>query len=417
MMVSTDGHRRFSIASTLVAGALVFAGAAPARAQSVAADGRWQGWIGCWQQTMEPTDAGTPPAVSLDGTQAPLLCVIPAAGTSAVDIVTVADGKVATRDHIEATGQQRPTTKEGCTGVETAQWSADSRRVYLRSEYACQGGPKRTASGLLAMSSTGDLLSVEGVTAGGHRGVHALRYRPTSNPSTLPSDIGAAIQGHSLAASAVRTAAGAPLTTADVIDASRHLDAPVVSAWLIEQGQRFSLSAKQLVQLADAGVPGSVTDMMVALAYPKVFALDRSAGQGELRPQQDARIADYANGANRIYVPMAYDGYYSPFGWNSYFSPFGFNSYYSPYGGYGYGYGLGYGGYNGYGLPVIIIKNPANNPPPPHGRVVNGRGYTQGGGTASSGPERSSTAAGSSGASASPPAASSAPARTAKPRP
>jgi hypothetical protein len=416
--------RRTIAAGALAAGLLSLLPLASVAAQAGNPDPRWQAWLGCWQ----PAPAASVPAV---GGPAPglgeVVCVTSAAGTSAVDVVTVADGKIVARERVEATGQRRESEKEGCAGWERAEWSPDAERVYLRSEYRCAGGVQRTSSGLLAMSPAGEWLDVQSVTAGANSGVRVTRYREAPAGVTLPAELTAAVQGRTLAVSTARAAAAAPIATSDVVEAVRHVDAPVVEAWLAERGQGFAVDGKGLVALADAGVPGRVIDMMVALSYPKTFAVNPSSREGELRPTVDSGpvARDYATDGRRGPVVFV-----DPYGFSSYgYSPFGWNAY-SPYGGYPYGYPYGYGSAYGWypgGGPVIVIRDPNGGSPAlaRRGRAVKGRGYTRGDDGSDDGPQaepRSSTrerpsAGADRGSGASGGGASSRPIRTAKPRP
>jgi hypothetical protein len=202
----------------------------------------------------------------------------------------------------------------------------------------------------------------------------------------------------------------------------KHVDRPVVEAWLLERGQGFELDAKRLVALADAGVPGTVTDLMVALSNPKVFAINRSAREAELMRQMGQTAV-----TGRTVPVYAY----SPFGWGPY------GSYYSWYGnryGYGYGPGYGYGYGNGwyYGNTPIIIVNRNDAGSGSNGgatvttrpRMVNGQGYTEGRtvtspstNSGSSGSSGSSSSSGSSGGGSTGGSTSGGGERTAKPRP
>ncbi|MGH7718889.1 MAG: hypothetical protein ACREON_08625 [Gemmatimonadaceae bacterium] len=305
----------------------------------------------------------------------PRVCVIPAAGTSAVDIATVVDGKITARERIDATGEQRVSSRDGCTGWERAEWSPDGRRVYLRSEHACSGGVKRTSSGVFSMSAAGEWLDVQGVTSGEHTGVRVARYLEAGYPDALPTEIAAALRDHVPSASAARTVAMSPLTTTDVVEASRHLDPAVVEAWLIEREQGFDIDAKRLVALADAGLPERVIDVMVALSYPKAFAINRATRQGEIRPAEGVRGDGDTYESGRRVGPIYTSS--DPFGYSScswsYYSWYG----YSPYGCGGYGYGYGYGWYPG-DNPVVIIVRPEDGEAERRGRVVKGRGYTRG---------------------------------------
>ena len=346
-----------------------------ARAQDTTTDPRWQGWTGCWRPAAAPL-AGEDDTL---GTRfvdrdAPLLCVVPA-GESSADMVTVADGKVVARETIDASGAGRSRTRDGCSGTETARWSDDARRVYLRSVYTCPGGLTRTSNGVLAISTDGELLDVQGVVSGAGKSVRVARYRDAGMPSSLPATIAGAIGGRAMAVGASRTAAAAPITETEIVDASRTLDAPVVQAWLIESGQRFAVDAKAIARLADAGVPGGVTDVLVALSYPRVFAVDRATFASDLRPV--GASSQLAAGPRTIYADVyppnvgGYrNGYYDPY--FSGYSRFG----YSPFGYSPFGYGS-YGGYGAYpygGTPVIIVRS---GPAQPHGKVVKGQGYTR----------------------------------------
>jgi hypothetical protein len=371
-------HRKATTA--VVAGLLALTLPAALSAQSAPADPRWQGWIGCWRPAPAPStpdDQAASLGIPAVDANAPLLCVVPAEGASAVEMVTVADGRVVARETIDASGAQLSRERDGCAGVESARWSADARRVYLTSKFTCPGDLERTSKGLLAISTEGELLDVQGVSTGSGKSVRVARYRDAGAPATLPASIARAVDGRAMAVGASRTAASAPITEAEIVDASRNLDAPVVQAWLIESGQRFSVDAKTLLRLAKAGVPGDVTDVMVALSYPKVFAVNRATFAGDIRALEPGRGGALAGSGRTIYAdvyPPNVGGYYNGYGYPYYYgySPLG----YSPFGYSPFGYG-GYGGFGGYpygSVPVIIVRSGAEQR---HGKVVKGQGYTR----------------------------------------
>lgn len=400
--------KRVAVA-TVAASALL---ATASGAQSSAGP-RWQAWLGCWTAAQPGAAAMGSPALS-----GPTVCVSPTADANVVDIATIAGGKVVARDRIDASGRDNPINARNCTGVQQARFSSDERRVFLKSAATCEG-MKSATSAILAMTAQGDWIDVRNVITYGDANVRVARYHDAGMPSSIPADIAAALSGRSMASQGARIAAGAPVGTNAVVEASHLADSSVVSAWLLERGQRFALDANDLVTLADAGVPAAVTDAMVAVSYPNAFATARG----------DRNDADDDYPANRRqYVTM--DPYYDPYG-------YGYSRYGNPaYGnGYGYGYGYGYGGYSGgyYGNPIIIV---APGAAAAHGQMVKGHGYTQnqpsstseraGTGRAnpstSSGSSSGSSSSGST-ASAPAPAATAAPApqpsaeRTAHPRP
>lgn len=428
--INTCGTRgRLAIAGMFAASALLLAQPGVASAQTAQSDARWQPWLGCWQPSA-PSPAGDPARPANADARAALVCVTPAAGTAAVDISTVVNGKVTSTERIAANGQQSPRTREGCTGWQSAEFSADGRRVYLRSQDNCSG-VKRSATGMIAMSSSGEWLDVQGVTTGGRTGVRAVGYRDVGIPETLPAQIATALQGNARTVSEARAASAAPVATADVVEASRKVDAAVVRAWLLARGQGFAVDAAQLLKLADAGVPGEVTDAMVALSYPKTFAVvDPAAVGGAMQADRTAlgTVGGYTSTGRTVqaYIdPYGYAYGYSPFGFG--YSPYGYSGYgYSPYGYSGYGYpyaGYGFrggfgGGYGYYNNPVIVLRGSGGQTPVEHGQAIKGYGYSRGRSNGS-GPMGSGARSGGtntpSGSGAARPASGGG--RTAKPRP
>src|SRR4051812_44898563 len=113
---------RLSDAVALATFAMVFG--VPLGAQSTTFDTRWQAWLGCWQANE---------AASLVGFKPSGVCVSPINASSSVEVVTVQDGAVTTRDTIDASGVERHIDKQGCVGTQAGEWSADNRRVFVHS--------------------------------------------------------------------------------------------------------------------------------------------------------------------------------------------------------------------------------------------------------------------------------------------
>ena len=438
-----------SSVTTLAVVALSMTVATPAAAQGTGPDGRWQAWLGCW------TPAGTLIRV-VGKTATSVVCVIPASTPSAVDVVTVTGGKIVDRTHVDTDGLPHALAKEGCTGWQSAKWSPSARRVYLKSEFNCTGAPSTHLSAVYAMAGAGEWIDVQGMRVDKNSGVHAVRYREATDAGELPVEITQKLQQHALARKAAMLAATEQPSLLDVEEASRELDASVVATWLIEADKLTverpnPLNGKQLMQLADNGVPGSVIDVMLGLSYPNVLAVN-PVSYGVARQNTDSAYTRYGSlGAFSSMNPLiGFDRFgnpiygsesslmygcsafnYDPFeaGWNLYSSQFGCGRYNTGFGyggGFGYGYGYGrypyYGGYFG-GGPVVVPVGPGGAPAP-HGHIVNGKGYTQSSdGTAnpranSSQPSSSGSSAGSGTAPSSPPPSSPPPPppRTAEPK-
>ena len=388
--------------------------ATTASAQEARVGPKWLGWVGCWT-------ASVPGAPATDDG---VVCITPSTqGSDAVDVTTIDDGKVVSTQRIDASGADRPLDAKGCSGVQRASWSADERRIYLRSSSTCDG-LKSTTSGILSITATGEWLDVRGVSSYGSQNVRVARYRDAGTPASLPAEIASALRDRRGGVESARVAAGAPIGVNGVIEASRSADSTVVAAWLLEREQRFSLDGRTLVQLADAGVPGAVTDALVAVSNPKAFRFARASAQSDVITTDAPRTA-------RRTAAMAYP--YDPWSWGSlgldygyrYGSPYGYRYGYGGYSGYGYGYNNGY--YGGYAPPIIIVNGSTQSGST--GQMVKGRGYTQSGGSTtgvarerpresspapSSSPSPSSSGSSSSGGSSS--GGSSSEGRTAKPR-
>lgn len=392
--------------ASLLRGAVVAAGVlalAPGAAGAQQPSGTWQPWLGCW--SAGPSVGGVAASA-----MAPVVCITPTADASVVEIATIAGDSVVGTQRIDAGGREQPLTATGCAGTQRAEWSADGRRVYLRAAAVCDG-QERVTSGIIAMSPDGEWLDVQGVATGGRDAVRVARYHEVSVPRGAPARIASSLAGRTGSVLGSRLATGGTIGTTAVLEASRSVTPAVAEAWLMERGQIFPLDARELVRLADAGMPARVIDAMVAVSNPTVFAVARSERAD--RGARGARADDDDVAGRRVYVYM--DPAYSPYGWG--YSPYAYSA--LGYGRYGYGYGGGYYGYPGYQAPIVIAPQ---QPAIARGRAVKGRGYTQGDpDTASPAPASTrSTESSSSGSSragsGSQPSSQPAP-RTAHPKP
>jgi len=373
---------------------LLFVSTALALAPVAGAQGNsspWEAWIGCWDLVPRMSASGASASERSDR-----VCVLPTENPSAVDLVSVVGDSVTARQRLDGTADKRAMQQGDCTGVESVQ--ATGARVYLRTSMRC-GGEDRLVNSVMAMSSDGDWLDVRGVAFGSNVGVRASRYREAPASARLPADVAAALRGRPRGIHPARLAASGPVQLSDVVEASRFLEVGVLQTWLAERGQGFGLDAQRLLTLESAGVAPSVIDVMVALSYPDVFALDRTRlGDPPPDTQGEVRGGDFGGG-----------GYYDD----------GFG--YDPY---GYGYGRGYGWYSGR-RPIVVVQRPAGDGDAEHGKVVKGRGYVSGGrndsagsGSAKSGDASKGSSSGSAGrASSDSEKKGSSTGRKAKPKP
>jgi hypothetical protein len=404
---------------TLAAFALLLVAALPMRAaaqapvSASAVAPTWDAWLGCWRAVGEEALG--------DG----VVCVLPGDDATSVRIVTVEGGELAGETMLRADGIARAVDEGGCTGQESAYWSRDGRRVFVRTELDCNG-VRRVSTGALAFVAENEWIDAQALAVGEQHAARSIRYRAIRAEST-PQAVAALLPAdRDLAREAARLRAAAPLQLDDVIEAAGVIAPPALEALLAARQQGFGLDARTLVRLEQAGVPTSVIDIMIALSYPRSFAVE----------QPRSAPPAYGGGAMLPYYGYntdCYDVRYSDLRWRP---DCAYMFRYSRYG-YGSRYGMGYSpwGYDPYGWrygqPVVVIVRPEPAPGAGTGSggLVRGRGYTRDGGTQSSGTAAPRSGSGSSSAgaqgSSSPPAAApattsgssgSSTGRTAKPR-
>lgn len=233
------------------------AGSATQRTAAHAVDVRWYPWIGCWQKTTEA------------GPNAVLTCVVPAEGASAVDLLTVTNGAVESREHLVVDGRPHPMDRDGCNGSQTASWASAGARVYIGSAYTCAGELHGRASTLYAILPTGEWVDVHQVESGGGRVLTVVRYRDAGLPASVPAAIRAELATHTLAATTARASAGASASPTEIADAQRAVDPVVVQAWLTARAQGYASNATA----PSSAPPSTVGEVRVYEGAPPAAAL------------------------------------------------------------------------------------------------------------------------------------------------
>ena len=331
------GTRRTASVGALAA-ALLAAGASSTSAQSAIYGAGLQAWLGCWSAELSalPTDAAPT-----------IVCITPTANVDVAEVLTLQGGRVVAQEMLDATGRPRPLDGARCTGERNARWSNDRRRLFVHSVGSCAGVSSST-SGLLAMSTDGDWIDVEAVSAGGGASVRVARYKEVAPPSVLSGAARTALREQALATRSIRAAASAPVRAEDVLEASRALDAAVVDAWILERGQQFDVTPTDFVALRNLGVSPRITDALGAVSDSDSFAFARGAEDASSLP-----------------LASSFDAWSSmPLGW-----------------GWGWGYGIpvrargaGYRHARPFGFyrpPIIIVRGHSHRP---RGRGETGHG-------------------------------------------
>ena len=164
------------------------------------------------------------------------------------------------------------------------------------------------------------------------------------------------------------------MNQSDVTEASKKVASQVVEAAIVETEARFALDSRVLKQLADAGVPPSVIDLMVAQSFPDHFRVERPV---TFAPQTTVMTgtAQYPSYPLDPYGTFGAYGMYDPYAYYSYYySPFAYPYY------WGSSYSRGPVYYITNGNTVIVPNGSgttATTSSEGPGQVVNGRGYTR----------------------------------------
>ncbi|HEX6694411.1 MAG TPA: hypothetical protein VF035_06950 [Longimicrobiales bacterium] len=321
-------------------------------------DPRWTPLLGCWTPDV---------AAAVEDTPAPahVICLLPGAGEG-ITIATIAEGRIVSEQTVTADGGRRAVNESGCSGFETASWSADSRRVFLESDLTCSGNVERISRGVLALVSSGSYVDVQSVTVDGEHATRTVRYVAMSDDA-VPAVVRGRLVNEPMAREAARMRAAAPLDYDDVVEATRVIGSGAVEGLLVARRAGFDLDARNLRALADAGVEESTIDVMVALSYPDHFEVEE-----ESPSPRRSMIAGDGFGDDRIYG-ITRGSCYDEFGfsgWDSRYARCGYRSYYSPYGYdiYGWNYGS---------RPVVIVQPGGSADEQEKGAFVKGKGYTR----------------------------------------
>jgi hypothetical protein len=287
------------------------------RLQSGAIDPRWSRWIGCWQ----PVEANASDA---------RVC-ISMAGEHGVTFATTVDGQTVLEETLVADGRDRQVTDADCRGTQRAEWSLDGRRLFARADLICGRQEPRRISGLAMIAPDGTWLDVQSSRVDSRENLRVRRYRRVADgvASFVP--------------------AGSSFTLDAVKESSRKVSPHVLEAALAETHAQFDLNSRNVIGLADAGVPERVIDLIIALSYPQQFIVERTA------PSVAPPLLPPAFLAADPFDYRAY--YYSPFAYM-------YSGFYYPY---------------AFGGSYPLVESSGSAPPRPSGsgQAIDGVGYTR----------------------------------------
>ena len=390
-----------STGAMFAAGMLIAAASAHAQQdRTVRIDEHWRAYLGCWATSTATVPVG------------PMVCVVPTSNAQTVEFVTVDGDSVISTTPFTASGSRVELTRNGCSGWESARWSIDERRLFSQAEYTCADGSKQQQQSIISMRYADTFTRIDGIRSGKGYLARVMHFQVIMDSSVVPPAVASRIPSMTQMPSFnARLQAAAELSTADIVDASKALESPIVEAWLADRNQRVSANVNDLRAMKASGVPEGVIDMVVAIANPQYFTLAQN-GAPTTRPTDpfDRRNANGMNLTRAELERLRLERQYGAFG-GRFVGPLDWWDPYSGWSNYGYGtynrFGGIYGGYPQYwgfpqyggngggwvsGAPIVIVPT---TPPEPPGRVINGSGYSQGGVSTGRGAEPRSPSVGS----------------------
>ena len=267
--------RRAIVIATFLAVALP-AAAIPAPAEGAAgggaqsafeADARWLPWMGCWRLGEEQIEQAP------DGSELPgpmFVCLSPAA--EGARMTARAGDEVFMERTLVADGVRREVSDGECRGWERRDWSADGRRLFTSAEIRCGDDDAPIArSGISLLSDRSTWVDLQVVEVEGQKHLEIRRYNPAPNAESESAEMAARFDDIRQA----RRETGSPPGLAAVREAAATADPRVVEAMLTETQPRLQIDRDTLVELDDAGIDAGVIDLLVALAYPDRFVVER----------------------------------------------------------------------------------------------------------------------------------------------
>lgn len=389
----------------------------------------WLPFAGCW-------------ATATAMVPGPMVCLAVTDNPNVVEMLTVSGDAVTSSTTLDLSGRPVRFTREGCSGTEVTKLGANSRTIYTNAEFTCDGGDVQHGSSAFTMLAQDAFSRVEGLKTKSSGAVRIVDFTAVTPGTNIPMAIANRIPSNeALAVQAARTEAAAPLTPLDIIDASLVLEDNVLSAVVAGRRQTFTLSARDIRGMRDAGVGTPVIDMMIAVSNPRQFQLASGSGP-QVKPASDPfgnnrldpfglsfderRLIARLRATNTgmlgggfgavsslemeqlltMYPFLANVIAANGFGfanrgglwgngfWNQQFGPWGFNN-------FGFNNGFNGGFNNGFNNgwipgdgPIVIVPNGPSAPGRPADRVVKGEGYYPGStvGDRSAGPRGESSA-------------------------
>ncbi|HYW52213.1 MAG TPA: hypothetical protein VE861_16470, partial [Gemmatimonadaceae bacterium] len=211
MIMRFTGTHRAALATALLAAAVPLWAQS---ADSVVIDPQWRPYFGCWH-------------TSSAGSVGPTTCIVPTTSAHTIEMLALANDSIIARTTITASPTRVQQDRDGCRGWETGNWSGNTRRLFTRAEFTCEGSSTQVSSGIFAMSDPDAFSRIEGVTTPSGTRIRVINYVRLAAAVLPPRDAARLQRTEGLPAIAARADAAAPITLTDVAAAVKQVDSTV----------------------------------------------------------------------------------------------------------------------------------------------------------------------------------------------
>lgn len=338
---------RAALAFRLAMAFFLWAGTAAAEEPGDGGGSPLSAWTGIWTIVDHTKDS---PAA--DGSPESTVEIRPTADGTGLEIIRRVQDQRDIKETLILDESRRPVETHECSGWQSAGLLAEAGVIIVSSEMNCKETGSIATTNFRIILGPELMADILALNSGGQT---RLATRKLALERDLPQEEGLAPGWVTVAA---RTEAAAPWELDTIIRLSELVDDRVLQAALMEKEAELNLTTDSLKQMKKAKLSTPVIDLLVALAYPDQFHVEKN-GQVELRPWivSTSRSPEY-----RRYP--ADPGILYP------------NTFYNCYSGYGYYSGLPYVGpclsyYSPFWwdypvvVPVVPRKTVNANPAPP----------------------------------------------------
>jgi hypothetical protein len=251
------------------------------KAQQVGADpSAWASFVGCWA----PSPVDDAPRRSSSVT-----CVLPVTGDPlAAEFVSFEGGREVRASRITADGTLRDFSTASCQGRESARFSLDGERVFLRGEITCDGSTARQTSGVFSLTEAHRFLSVSGSEVPVTDDVRLSVLVPIPRDDAPPA-VRARLASHGASPETTPRAPSYTMLTPSVVsEAAAALSGPVTEIWIAgvvaDAPTAFRMDDEFARSLELAGVPTRVQSLLTALGDRAHWRVALSAAGAEVSP-------------------------------------------------------------------------------------------------------------------------------------